>query len=454
MKLFEILNATNGNLTKGNKDYFVEEIVIDSRKSKEKSLYISIVGKNLDGHTFMENAYQNGCKTFIKNKDSIINIDYYDINLIEVDDTEKALGDISKYYKEKFDIPFVSVTGSVGKTTTRDMIHSVLSSKFKTLKNEGNLNNSFGVPLTLFNLNSTYESAVIEMGMSGFNEIKYLSDIVNPNIAVITNIGSSHIENLGSREGIFKAKMEIISNFSKDNTLIVNGDDDFLKLLKEKSLEYDLKTFGFGKNNDIYYTSYEIFEDKTKFNVIIDEKEQTFEIPLPGKHNIYNAMASILVGKTLGLTLDEIRNGLLNFKITKMRLDIIKSDKLTIINDAYNASVESMKASIEVLTNYKQRKVAILGDMFELGEYEEAYHKSVGEFLINKVDVLITIGKSARFIYEEALSNGFLDCNSHYFNTKDEAIKCLDKIIKNNDVILIKASRGMKLEELINHLNK
>ena len=333
------------------------------------------------------------------------------------------------------------------------MIHSVLSSKFKTLKNEGNLNNSFGVPLTLFNLNSTYESAVIEMGMSGFNEIKYLSDIVNPYIAVITNIGSSHIENLGSKEGIFKAKMEITSNFKKGNTLIVNGDDDFLKLLKEKSLEYDLKTFGFGKNNDVYCSSYEIFENKTIFNIIIDEREESFEIPLPGKHNIYNAMASILVGKTLNLTLDEIRNGLLNFKITKMRLDIIKSNDITIINDAYNASVESMKASIEVLNNYKQRKVAILGDMFEMGEYEEVGHKDVGEFASDKVDILITIGKASIFIRQKALENGFLEDNSYHFNTKDDAIRCLSKIIKNNDIVLIKASRGMKLEELINHLN-
>ncbi len=453
MKVFEILNATGGNLLKGNKDYHIEEVLIDSRKAKEKSVYISIIGKNLDGHTFMEDAYNNGCRTFIKNKDSIINIDYNDINLIEVDDTEIALGDISKYYKEKFSIPFISVTGSVGKTTTRDIIHSVLSSKFKTLKNEGNLNNSFGVPLTLFNLNSTYESAVIEMGMSGFNEIKYLSHIVNPDIAVITNIGSSHIENLGSKEGIFKAKMEITSNFKKGNTLIVNGDDDFLKLLKEKSLEYDLKTFGFGKNNDVYCSSYEIFENKTIFNIIIDEREESFEIPLPGKHNIYNAMASILVGKTLNLTLDEIRNGLLNFKITKMRLDIIKLNDITIINDAYNASVESMKASIEVLKNYKQRKVAILGDMFEMGEYEEVGHKAVGEFASDKVDILITIGKASMFIRQKALENGFLEDNSYHFNTKDDAIRCLSKIIKNNDVVLIKASRGMKLEELINHLN-
>ncbi len=453
MKIKEILHSSNGYLTVGDENIDIKEIVIDSRKATKDSIYVCIIGENLDGHKFVNNAYENGCKTFIKNKSSIIDIDKKDINIIEVECTEKALGMISKYYKEKFDIPFVAVTGSVGKTTTRDMIHSVVNTKYKTLKTIGNLNNHFGVPLTLFNLDDTYEASIIEMGMSGFNEIEYLANIVNPQISVISNIGSSHIENLGSREGIFKAKMEIISNFTKDNILITNGDDEFLQTLKEKSLEYDLKTFGFGENNTIHCVDYEIFEDKTKFSCLIDEKVYEFLIPTPGKHNIYNAMSAILVGKCLGVSLEDIKNGLENFELTKMRLDITKKNDITIINDTYNASVESMISSIDILTNYKTRKVCILGDMFEMGDFEEEGHRKVGKHLVSKCDLLITVGNSSKYINDEALKNGFNKDNLYHFETKLDAINNLDKIIKSEDSILVKASRGMKLEEIVNYLN-
>lgn len=232
----ELVLATNGKLIYGDYNDCVSDIVIDSREASAQNAFVAIVGENLDGHTFMKPAYDSGCKTFIKNESNGIKLESSDINLIEVKDTSLALGDISKYYKEKFDIPFIGVTGSVGKTTTRDMIYSAISAKLNILKNEKNLNNHFGVPLTLFNLNKEHECAVIEMGMSGFNEIKYLVDIVNPKIAVISNIGLSHVEKLGSQEGILKAKMEITSNFDETNTLIVNGDDKFLSTLKEKNM--------------------------------------------------------------------------------------------------------------------------------------------------------------------------------------------------------------------------
>lgn len=452
MKILEIISATNGNLKIQNSKHEIKNILIDSRKSKQDCLYVSIVGQNLDGHNFIENAYQNGCRNFLVNENALINLNFGDINLIEVENTEKALGQIAKSYKEKFDISFIAVTGSVGKTTTRDMVHSVINEKYKTLKNEGNLNNHFGVPLTLFNLNNTYQSAVIEMGMSGFNEIEYLVNIVNPDIAIISNIGSSHIENLGSREGIFKAKMEITANFKENNTLIVNGDDEFLSTLKEKTLKYDLKTFGFGENNDIRCIEYEVLENKTKFSCLINEKIESFEIPTPGKHNIYNAMSAILAGILLDVSIENIKNGLLNFKLTKMRLDIIKNEKLTIINDCYNASVESMISSLEILKNYKERKVAILGDMFEMGDFSEEGHRKVGKNIKQNSDLLITVGKFSKYISEEAKNSGMNEV--YHFENKIDLIKDIDKIIKEKDVILVKASRGMKLEEIVNHLNK
>ena len=450
----ELTIATKGKLVIGNESDSIIDVVIDSRKANKDNVFVAVIGENLDGHKFMQSAYENGCKTFIKNASSSIKLNSSDINLIEVDDTQIALGNIAKYYKEKFDIPYIGVTGSVGKTTTRDMIYATVSSKLNTLKNEGNLNNHFGVPLTLFNLDDSYECAVIEMGMSNFKEIEYLANIVNPKIGVISNIGLSHIENLGSQEGILEAKMEIATNFNEENTLIVNGDDKLLGTLKEKKLNYSLKTFGFNKNNDIYCESYEMNEEDLTFICYIDGKKEEIFIPTVGEHNIYNAMAAILVGKELNISLDKIKSGLKNFKATKMRLDIIKNNKMTIINDAYNASPDSMEAALKILGRYKNRKVAILGDMFEMGEHAEYGHRLVGKYAINNTDVLIAIGKDAKFMCEEAKALGFNESNIHHFNTKEDAIEKLDELVKNDDVVLVKASRGMQLEKIVEYLNK
>ena len=450
----ELVLASDGKLLSGNENDCIYDIVIDSRKASKENVFVAIIGENLDGHKFINSAYENGCKTFIKNESSSINLDSSDINLIEVKDTELALGMISKYYKEKFDIPYIGVTGSVGKTTTRDMIYAAVSSKFNTLKNQGNLNNHFGVPLTLFNLDERYDCAVIEMGMSGFNEIEYLANIVNPKIGVISNIGLSHIENLGSQEGILKAKMEITTNFGPSNILIVNGDDKLLSTLKEKNYNFTLKTFGFNKDNDIYCESYKMNENETTFICNINGVKEEIFIPTVGEHNIYNAMSAILVGISLNLTIDEIKDGLKNFTATKMRLDIVKTDKMTIINDAYNASPDSMNAALKILGRYKERKVAILGDMFEMGDVSEYGHRIVGKEAAKNVDILITIGKDSKFISDEAKDNGLEKRCIYHFENKEEAIKNLDDIIKEKDVVLVKASRGMKLEEIVEYLNK
>ena len=454
LTISELVSATNGRLVFGNESDCIIDVVIDSRKANKDNVFVAVIGENLDGHKFMQSAYENGCKTFIKNASSSIKLNSSDINLIEVEDTQIAVGNIAKYYKEKFDIPYIGVTGSVGKTTTRDMIYATVSSRFNTLKNEGNLNNHFGVPLTLFNLDESYECAVIEMGMSNFKEIEYLANIVKPKIGVISNIGLSHIENLGSQEGILEAKMEIATNFNENNTLVVNGDDKFLATLKEKNLNYSLKTFGFNKNNDIYCESYEMNEEDLTFTCYIDGKKEEIFIPTVGEHNIYNAMAAILVGKELNISLDDIKNGLKNFKATKMRLDIIKNNKMTIINDAYNASPDSMEAALKILGRYKNRKVAILGDMFEMGEHSEYGHRLVGRFAIDNTDLLVAIGKDAIFMCDEAKSLGFDESNIYYFNTKEEAIENIDTIIKEDDVVLVKASRGMQLEKIVEYLNK
>ncbi|MCC0727547.1 MULTISPECIES: UDP-N-acetylmuramoyl-tripeptide--D-alanyl-D-alanine ligase [unclassified Clostridioides] len=450
----ELVLATNGKLIYGDYNDCVSDIVIDSREAKAQNAFVAIVGENLDGHTFIKSAYDSGCKTFIKNKSNGIKLESSDINLIEVKDTTLALGNISRYYKEKFDIPFIGVTGSVGKTTTRDMIYAAISAKLNILKNEKNLNNHFGVPLTLFNLNKEHECAVIEMGMSGFNEIKYLVDIVNPKIAVISNIGLSHIENLGSQEGILKAKLEIASNFDDTNTLIVNGDDKFLSTLKEKEHIYKLKTFGFNKDNDIYCEDYTMEEDSLTFTCVINGKKEEIFIPTIGEHNIYNAMSAILIGMSLNISLDYIKTGLKNFKGTKMRLDIIKNERLIIINDSYNASPDSMEAALKILGRYKGRKVAILGDMLEMGEISEYGHRLVGKSSMNNTDIIITIGENSVFIGDEAKRLGFDSSNIYHFKNRDDVFNQLDELIKTGDTILVKGSRGMKLEKIVEYLNK
>ena len=450
----ELVIATQGKLVLGNENYTIDDIVIDSRKANEKNVFVAIIGENLDGHNFMQSAYEKGCKTFIKNEKSNIEFNYLDVNVIEFKDTEKALGDIARYYKEKFEIPFIGITGSVGKTTTRDMVYAAVSSKFNSLKNEGNLNNQLGVPLTLFELNKLHECAVIEMGMSGFNEIEYLANIVNPKIGVISNIGLSHIERLGSQEGILKAKMEITTNFDSSCTLIVNGDDKFLSTLKNKEHVYTLKTFGFNKDNDIYCEEFTMGEESITFTCVIDDKKEEVFIPTVGEHNIYNAMAAILVGMTLEIPLENIKEGLKNYKATKMRLDIVKGNEITIINDTYNASPDSMNAALKILGRYNERKVAILGDMFEMGEHAEYGHRLVGKSAVGNTDLLITIGDDSKFIGDEAKILGFNLENIYHFATKEEAIKKLDELIQKSDVVLVKASRGMKLEKIVEYLNR
>ena len=451
----ELILASEGQLvSKCNEETIVSNIVIDSRKAGKDSAFVAIVGENLDGHNFINLAINQGCKTIIKNKNNNVDIENKEVNVIEVSDTEIALGDIAKFYKNKFKIPFIAVTGSVGKTTTRDMVYSTISAKYNSLKNVGNLNNQFGVPLTLFNLNKEHECAVIEMGMSGFNDIEYLANIVNPQIGIISNIGYSHVEHLGSRDGIFKAKMEIATNFDENSLLIVNGDDDCLKTLKTKVLVYKLRTFGFDKDNDIYCESYEMDEESINFVAVINGKKEELFIPTVGKHNIYNAMAAILVGLNLNMTIEEIKDGLKNFQCTKNRLDIIKKDKLTIIDSVYNASIDSMSAALNILGRYENRRVAILGDMFEMGEFAEFGHRQVGKAALGNIDIMIAIGKDSEFIVKELKENNMNENNLYHFETKEEAIESLDNIIKDDDVILVKASRGMNLEKVVEYLNK
>lgn len=458
LRVEEIIKSTTGKLVSGESDAQISKIVIDNRQADDKSLFIAIIGENNDGHNYIGLAYENGCRNFLLSDEKIDISNINDANIILVENTEIAMGMIAKYYRNKFDLKVVGITGSVGKTTTRDMVYAVISEKYKTLKNEKNFNNQFGVPLTLFNLDESYECAVIEMGMCGFGEIKYLVDIVKPDIGVISNIGMSHIELLGSQEGIFKAKMEITSDFDKNSRLIINGDDQLLStvLKKKEADEIEYKLYSFGKNlyNDLVLKSNQSMENKfTDFIVSIKSEDYKFTIPTIGEHNIYNAMAAIIVGLSLDMTISQIQDGLLNFQATENRQDIISTDKYIIINDVYNASPDSMIASLKVLSMYKEkRKIAILGDCLEMGDYAEEGHRKVGIQSIKKADLIITAGEASKYIGIEAQEHGFDLSNIYHFDTKEELINDLPSILKKDDVILVKASRGMHFEKIVTYL--
>lgn len=451
LSLDEIVKATKGKLLLNNNKE-VEYISTSSKDIKENTLFIPIKGEKYDGHAFLEDAYNNGCRIFLIDK----NHDFYkkDISLIEVNDTLLALGSLARFYLDKFNVDLIGVTGSVGKTSTRDIIYSVLNEKYKTLKNELNYNNEIGIPKTLFNLDYSYEKAVIEMGIDKKGDISYFKTIAPLKHAVISNIGLSHIANFKNQEGIFHAKMEIAKDFNKENTLIVNGDDNFLKTLKDKKLPYNLLTYGFDKDNTIYCVSYEIVNGKIKFTVNFNNKLYDYIIPSIAKHNIYNAMSAILIGNLYNLTYEEIKKGLESVSFTEGRLTIINKKDITIINDCYNASLDSIKSALNVLSTFKTRKVAIIGDVLETGSYEEEIHKNIGKSIIGNTDILILVGDSIKYTYDEVIKNNFNKDNIYVFNTYEDVIKNIDNIIKKGDTILLKASHGIKLSNVVEYLDK
>lgn len=451
LSLDEIVKATKGKLLLNNNKE-VEYISTSSKDIKENTLFIPIKGEKYDGHAFLEDAYNNGCRIFLIDK----NHEFYkkDISLIEVNDTLLALGSLARFYLDKFNVDLIGVTGSVGKTSTRDIIYSVLNEKYKTLKNELNYNNEIGIPKTLFNLDYSYEKAVIEMGIDKKGDISYFKTIAPLKHAVISNIGLSHIANFKNQEGIFHAKMEIAKDFNKENTLIVNGDDNFLKTLKGKKLPYNLLTYGFDKDNTIYCVSYEIVNGKINFKVNFKNKIYDYTIPSIAKHNIYNAMSAILIGNLYNLTYEEIKKGLESVSFTEGRLTIINKKDITIINDCYNASLDSIKSALNVLSTFKTRKVAILGDVLETGSYEEEIHKNIGKSIIGNTDILILVGDSIKYTYDEVIKNNFNKDNIYVFNTYEDVIKNIDNIIKKGDTILLKASHGIKLSNVVEYLDK
>ena len=449
----DILNICNGKLICGNKKDICESFCKDTRILQNRDVYVGIKGENFDGNTLYKKAIENGAKVcilqgievdeeYIKNKE---------VSIILVDDTIKAIGKIANFKRNLYgkNFPVIAVTGSVGKTSTKDIIASVVSEKYKVLKTEGNMNNHIGLPFTILKLKDE-EALVVEMGMNHFGEIDYLTNIAEPNIAVITNIGTSHIGNLGSRENILKAKLEILNSKNIKNVVINNDNDLLHKWYEENKNKYEIHTYGIENSSESIAKEISLMEQSSKFTAITDDEKYEITVPVGGEHFVYNALCALTVGRVLGLSKKEIENGIKKFELTKKRMEISKiKDNVTIINDSYNASFDSMKAALKYLKDIEgERKIAVLGDMLELGSYAEDLHRKVGkEFNKNNIDVLVTVGELSKNI------NNVVNTKENYhFENNKEAEVFLNKELKQGDVALFKASNGMKFFEIIEKL--
>ena len=426
----------------------IEGVSIDTRTISPGNLYIPIIGETFNGHQFVESAIDNGAVAVLWGSDQPN--PPQQIPVIFVKDTLEALQTLSKNYRDELSIKVVGITGSNGKTTTKDMVTAVLSTKMRVQKTEGNFNNHIGLPLTLLRLKEDTEVAVLEMGMSAFGEIEFLTLLARPDVAVITNIGESHMMDLGSREGIAKAKLEIVDGLAKDGLLIYHGDEPLLTE-RVKAMDIHTTTFGETTKNDLYPLRIKQENEGTYFS-INEQENKEFYVPVLGKHNVNNAMAAIEVARHFGLSWDQIENGLKQIKITNMRLELIEGVNGTkLINDAYNASPLSMKAAISLVHDLKSsgKKIVVLGDMLELGDNENEYHEEVGRFIQpDKVDYVFTYGtlgehiaNGAKELFPEERVSAFLD--------KEKLIEALRNLLSEEDILLVKGSRGMKLEEVI-----
>lgn len=444
----KVAQAVGGTIRNCDKDEIVKSVSTDSRKITEDALFIALNGENFNGHRFVKNAVENGAVCCIVNADEG---DFAGLPTIAVQDTYKALRDLAAYYRTCFDIPVVGITGSVGKTSTKDMIACVLSMDFCTHKTDKNFNNEIGLPLTVFDLSSDHEIMVLEMGMSDFGEISRLTAIARPDTAVITNIGVSHIEQLGSREGIRKAKFEILEGLTPDGAVILNGDDP---LLWEAAGDVAFETLCFGIDNpncDLIARNIKLFSDSSTFTVKVDGVEYKVVLQVPGKHHIYNALAAILVGLRYNVDMEKIVAGIRKFAPDAFRQSVIELENYTIIKDCYNASPTSMKSGLEVLSLRETtgRRVAILADMLELGDLSAEAHREVGHMVQHYgVDCLVVIGELSSSIAKGAEASGMSENQIYYFANNEEAKKALKDILQKDDLILIKGSRGMHLEEI------
>ena len=447
MSLKEIAVACGG-VYYGSEEAYHQEVTgvaIDSRKVEPGFLFVAVRGARVDGHVFIPQVMEKGALCAISEK----RIEGASYPYILVNSSLQALKDLAEHYRKSLNIKVVGITGSVGKTSTKEMVASILSQKYNVLKTQGNFNNELGVPLTIFRIGEEHEVAVIEMGMNHYGEMHRLSKMVRPTHCLFTNIGVAHLEFLGSRDGILKAKCEMFDYAADDVKAFVNGDDDKLITLKDIA-----RTFGMDPSHDVWADSVEkLGFDGVRCRIHTDAKN-SFEavIPLPGTHMVYNAMAGTCIGLALGLSIDEIRAGIESLKPLPGRSNILHTEHYTLLDDCYNANPASMMESLNVLDDTHSRKVAILGDMGELGPQSDSLHASVGEHLKNlHVDILVTIGTLSTALHEAAKKSAPQTRCLHFADV-DSFLKETDQILKSGDAVLVKASHSMGFTKIVEAL--
>lgn len=447
----ELIQITNGKLLCGTDVGVISHITTDSRTAGAGTLFVAMSGARVDGHDYVNTAFAQGAVCALVEKECAAPIGA----VILVRDAVAAMGAVAHHIMKTISVPTVAITGSVGKTTTRDMTHAVMLKKFNTLKNENNFNNHIGVPLTIFKAEQETEAAVIEMGMDHFGEIDRLAAMVEPEVAVVTNIGMSHIENLGSQENIYKAKAEMFAHTKQNGVVILNGDDPILMAHKQEISQRVITVGAKNTKADLVASHICAKPDGVSFRVSGLGQEFSVSLPVPGEHNVTNALLACAVGIYHKIPAEQIAEALQSFSLTGMRMDIFRSNTITVINDCYNAAPASVAAALSVLAKQGGRTVAILGDIAALGEYSYNAHKNLGaEVVKNHINLLLTVGQQARYIAEGAFENGMDSDQLVSADTVEELLPMLSSHIKENDTVLVKASRVMGLERVTEFLKK
>ena len=416
----------------------------DTRTIIDKDVFLAIKGENFDGNSFIKDAYLKGASLVICDNPDMDTITYAkanEKNLIVVEDTIKALQDLAIYKRSLYDIPVIAITGSAGKTSTKDIVYSVLATKYNVLKTPGNLNNHIGLPLTILSLKDE-DILLVEMGMNHFGELSVLSNIAKPTVAVITNIGTAHIGNLGSKENILKAKLEILEGLKDNGSFVINNDDVLLN--KEKDKHSNIYTYGI--NNDSFVKATDVVLNESSASFKVDNYE--YKINISGEHFVYNALCAVTIGKLFDISKEDIAKGLLNFNISANRMDIIKSNGYTLIDDSYNANYDAMLYALKYLAGLSGRKIAVLGSMLELGDFSSDIHLKLGQNINNlDIDLVLTVGDDAKYI-----NDGINSIDNYHFNSNQEVIDYLKNNIRKDDKVLIKASHSLNFKEIVDKL--
>ena len=438
----DILIAVKGKLLSGNTDEILTGLSTDTRKIKKGELFLAIKGDRFDGHSFILDAVSKGAGGVLVQEGGITNANFKlpDVSFISVSDSIKALGDIGNFHRSRFSIPIIGITGSNGKTTAKEMVFAILSKKFNALKNFGTENNNIGVPLTLLRLNSEHNIAVLEMGTNHLGEIRRLSEIARPTVTIITNVGPSHLEYLEDMETVLKAKVEILEYMDPGGKLILNADDEYLRTIKT-----NLKTvwFGFDKQADFYADKINLEPDGINFRL---NGKWDISLGVLGRHNVSNALSAIACAWDFGISIEEIRDALKEFRVPNMRMEVKRFGDIKIINDTYNANPQSMKQAIEALRDMatEGRKILIAGDMLELGTFSGRFHHLVGKQAAESgFDLIVAVGKLAEHVGKGAQEAGMSERKIKLCVLMKDARAKVATLIKKGDTILVKGSRAV-----------